>query len=146
MNWNKEGVLRAVLHKLAEDLKKREKVDLAEAYIDGSHSGAGKRGLDVNRTRGGQTTKIMAMVDRNGLPIAAGIAGGAIHEAKLVASTLRKRFTRSMPKILIGDKAYDSDPLDALLRCSKVEMISPHRAKRITPMQDKRSLRRYKRS
>ena len=87
----------------------------------------------------------MAVVDRNGLPIAAGIAGGAIHETKLVMSTLRKRFTRQLPAVMIGDKAYDSAPLDSILRRNKIEMISPHRAKRITPTQDGRALRRYKR-
>jgi transposase len=41
--WVKEGVLQAVLRGLAEDLRQRGKVDLTEAYVDGSHAGA-KRG------------------------------------------------------------------------------------------------------
>jgi transposase len=41
--WVKEGVLKAVLRGLAEDLRARGKVDLTEAYVDGSHAGA-KRG------------------------------------------------------------------------------------------------------
>ena len=44
--------------------------------------------------------------------------------------------------ILIGDKAYDSDPLDASLRSRGVEMVSP-RKKPAT--QEGRRLRRYKR-
>jgi len=41
--WVKEGVLKAVLRGLAEDLRMRGKLDLTEAYVDGSHAGA-KRG------------------------------------------------------------------------------------------------------
>ena len=42
--WVKEGVLEAVLKGLAEDLRIRGKLDLTEAYVDGSHAGA-KRGV-----------------------------------------------------------------------------------------------------
>ena len=41
--WVKEGVLAKVLRVLAEDLRHRGKIDLTEAFIDGSHAGA-KRG------------------------------------------------------------------------------------------------------
>jgi hypothetical protein len=34
------------------------------------------------------------------------------------------------PENLIGDRAYDSDPLDAELRKDSIEMIAPHRGNR----------------
>lgn len=40
--WVKKGVLRKILRALAEDLRSRGKLDLTEAYIDGSHAGAKK--------------------------------------------------------------------------------------------------------
>lgn len=46
---------------------------------------------------------------------------------------------------MIGDRAYDSDPLDQELAAQGVEMIAPHRAKRARKTQDGRALRRYKR-
>jgi transposase len=47
---------------------------------------------------------------------------------------------------LIGEKAYDSDPLDAALLEEGIEMIAPHRNNRKRPKtQDGRKLRRYKR-
>src|SRR6516164_3597924 len=50
------------------------------------------------------------------------------------------------PENLIGDRAYDSDPLDKELRRDGVEMIAPHRANRIKPAtQDRRRLSRYMR-
>jgi len=46
---------------------------------------------------------------------------------------------------LIGDKAYDSDQLDAAMRAQGTEMISPHRSTRKRKTQDGRRLRRYER-
>ncbi len=51
-----------------------------------------------------------------------------------------------LPEKLIGDKAYDSDPLDERLAQMGVEMIAPHKTNRVKPKtQDGRKLRRYKR-
>jgi hypothetical protein len=41
------------------------------------------------------------------------------------------------PENLIGDRAYDSDPLDQALRQNAIEMIAPHRSSRITSDQEK---------
>ena len=50
------------------------------------------------------------------------------------------------PENLIGDRAYDSDPLDEELRRDGIEMIAPHRANRSKPpTQDRRRLTRYMR-
>ena len=88
----------------------------------------------------------MAVADRSGLPIAVGIESGQRNEQKLVVGTLKKSFLRKqLPKILIGDKAYDSDPLDAELAAMGIEMISPHHPRRRRKTQDGRKLRRYKR-
>lgn len=87
----------------------------------------------------------MAMADRNGLPIAVGIASGERHETKLVYETLWKRFVAPLPERLIGDKAYDSIALERSLKVSGVELIVPHRATRKNKTQDGRKLRRYRR-
>lgn len=87
----------------------------------------------------------MAVADRNGLPVAVGIAGGQRHEAPLVVGTLAQRFVDELPENLIGDKMYDSDPLDAELAKLGVEMIAPNRGWKINRSQDGRRLRRYKR-
>jgi len=52
----------------------------------------------------------------------------------------------SEPERLIGDKAYDSDELDATLAQRGIQMIAPHRSNRVrAKTQDGRPLRRYKR-
>jgi len=88
----------------------------------------------------------MAVADRSGLPLAIGIESGQRNEQKLVIGTLKKSFlSKQLPKILIGDKAYDSDPLDRELAAMGIEMISPHHPRRRRKTQDGRKLRRYKR-
>ena len=86
----------------------------------------------------------MAISDRSGLPIAVGIESGQRNEQRLVVGTLAKRFLNELPKRLIGDRAYDSDPLDAELRAMGIEMISPHHPRRRKKTQDGRPLRRYR--
>jgi transposase len=50
------------------------------------------------------------------------------------------------PEKLIGDKAYDSDPLDEELAALGIEMIAPHkRNRKKSKTQDGRKLRRYRR-
>ena len=61
----------------------------------------------------------------------------------LVEDTLERIFTNELPRRLIGDKAYDSDKLDARLEEDwGIEMIAPNRKKRVKT-QDARPLRRY---
>jgi transposase len=88
----------------------------------------------------------MAVADRAGLPLATCVASASPHEVTLVAPTLDSRFVAELPKRLIGDRAYDADPLDEALAELGVEMIAPHRRNRKRPKtQDGRPLRRYKR-
>jgi transposase len=87
----------------------------------------------------------MAVADRHGLPIACGIAGGQRHEAPLVVETLDNRFVDELPERLIGDKAFDSEKLDAELDALGIDMIAPNKANRRNQSQDLRKLRRYKR-
>ena len=64
----------------------------------------------------------------------------------MVAPTLDSRFVDEFPRRLIGDRAYDADPLDAALEQLGIEMIAPHRRGRTRPKtQDGRPLRRYRR-
>jgi transposase len=88
----------------------------------------------------------MAVADRFGLPLALCAASASPHESRLVAPTLDSRFVAELPQRLIGDRAYDADPLDAELAKLGVEMIAPHRRNRNKPRtQAGRPLRRYKR-
>ena len=74
------------------------------------------------------------------------IASASPHETTLVEKTLASSFVAKKPQRLIGDKGYDSDPLDEKLRAKHdIELIAPNRWNKKLQSQDLRSLRRYKR-
>ena len=85
----------------------------------------------MGKTKRGKGTKIMAVADRSGLPIAIYLESASPHEVTLVEGTLASRFVAAKPQQLIGDGAYDSDPLDTTLREEGIEMIAPHRKNRV---------------
>ena len=88
----------------------------------------------------------MVVADNASLPLAAHATSASPHEVTLAGETLLQSFVVEQPERLIGDKAYDSDPLDAELGERGIELIAPHRANRKKPAtQDGRKLRRYKR-
>ena len=89
----------------------------------------------------------MAIADASGLPVAIDIQSASPHEIRLVEAAIKSRFIKAAPKRMIGDKAYDSDPVDhRLLKEHGTELIAPHKANRKRPKtQDGRVLRRYKR-
>ena len=100
----------------------------------------------MGKTKRGKGTKLMAVADGNGLPLAVYAASAGPHEVSLVEDTLAEVLTAERPERLIGDKAYDSDPLDAELAAEGIELIAPHRSNRKRPAtQDGRKLRRYRR-
>lgn len=88
----------------------------------------------------------MAITDASGLPISVDIQSASPHEVKLVESTIERRFVKAIPERMIGDKAYDSDPLDERLRNEYgMELIAPHKVNRKkAKTQDGRPLRRYR--
>ena len=100
----------------------------------------------MGKTKRGKGTKLMAVADGSGFPLAVYTTSASPHEVTLVRKTLVERFTDDKPERLIGDKAYDSDPLDADLEAVGIEMIAPHKENRKkAKTQDGRKLRRYKR-
>ncbi|MEO6588819.1 MAG: IS5 family transposase [Pyrinomonadaceae bacterium] len=145
-HWVKDGTLKKVLETLAEDLYVRGKLDLSETSIDGTFASAKKGAFKVGKTKRGKGTKLMAVADGFGLPLAVYTESASPHEVRLVERTICERFTDQRPEKMIGDKAYDSDPLDKQLQKLGIEMIAPHKVnRRRAKTQDGRKLRRYKR-
>jgi transposase len=62
----------------------------------------------MGRSRGGLTTKIHALVDANGLPVALKLSEGQAHDGRSAADMLGGL---SAGQILLGDRAYDSNAL-----------------------------------
>ena len=100
----------------------------------------------VGKTKRGKGTKIMAVTDTGGTVPSVSIQSASPHEVEPVEKVLEEQFIESLPKKLIGDKAYNNDPLGQVLKRKGIDMIAPHRRDRMTrKTQDGRKLRRYKR-
>jgi len=76
----------------------------------GAHAAAGdiSHARCMGRSRGGLTTKIHALVDANGLPVALKLSEGQAHDGRSARDML-VRIGRG--QILLADRAYDSDAL-----------------------------------
>ena len=99
----------------------------------------------MGKTKRGKGTKIMAVATAASVPLAVTVDSASPHESKLVDETLAGSFLDELPERLIGDKAFDSDPLDRHLEKDYgIEMIALNRANR-SPTQDGRALRRHQR-
>src|SRR6186713_1006501 len=94
----------------------RARTDLPPAPSPGwARPAVDRRGPEIGPTRRGKGSKIMAICDRHGLPVAVHVASASPHEPHLLPATLDARFLPDLPTRLIGDRGYDSDPLDAIM-------------------------------
>lgn len=143
--WVADGTIRRVVVRLAE----RMKIGASdEAFIDGSYVPAKRGGACVGRSRAGQTTKMLALANSDGLPISIAVAPGNRHDVVLTELALDSTFVRTLPSKLVGDKAWDSAKLQNELASQRgIELIAPKRggARPSTRHQDGRSLRRLRR-
>ena len=143
--WCEREILREILAKLANELRDRGEIDERECFIDATFASAKGGGAKIGPTRRGKGVKIMAIVDRHGLPLSVSTYAANHHEVTLVQLSFDFYMIEAKPEYLIGDKAYDSDALDESLKQQGVEMIAPHRSNRTLKTQDGRRLRRYER-
>src|SRR5215831_1215669 len=67
----------------------------------------------MGRSRGGLSSKIHAVVDKNGLPVRLALTPGEAHDNRLAAKLLSRLKSGSM---LIADRGYDADWVRTLVR------------------------------
>jgi len=141
-NWNSSHSIRNTCQRSSRTWQVRSLRMLYRRDLYGGEKG----GFGIGKTKRGKGTKLMAMADGAGIPLAVHATSASPHEVTLVLDTLKERFLRQRPVRLIGDRAYDSDPLDSTLAKQNIELISPHKFNRKKlPTQDGRVLRRYAR-
>lgn len=89
--------------------------------------------------------KILAIVDRDGLPLAVCTHAANHHEVTLLQLKFDFHMIQAKPQRPIGDRAYYGNKLDEQLRSEGIEMRSPHRMGRGRPAtEDGRWLRRHR--
>jgi transposase len=114
-----------------------------------------KGGAKVGKTKRGQGTKWMVVVDGAGTPLGADLDAASPAEVSLLEATLetvavgrpgKPGRPRKRPERLIADRGDDSNPLRARVARRGIDPIFPARSnhKRATH-QDGRKLRRYRR-
>ena len=87
----------------------------------------GERHQAIGRSRGGRTTKIHALIDLAGRPLAFRLTGGNIADITVAAPLL---LATAASAWLIGDKGYDADHLRALLESRGTIPVIPNKANR----------------
>ena len=123
----------------------------ARHRLGGSHRGRNlfareKGGAEVDKTKKGKGTKLMLMVDANGIPLAIDLVSANAAEVDRIEPLLEERVLARQPERLMYDRAADSDPLRARLADRKIELICHHRrGRRKSPTQDGRAARRLAR-
>jgi len=135
--WVRSGKLEEALKRLARQLHEQGKLKLDEAFVDATFAPE-KGGFAVGPTRRGKGTKIVAIAAANSLPLAISVQSASPAECQLVEEVLAGSFLGELPARLIGDKAYDSDPLDDQLQSEYgIEWIAPNRRGRKRVTQDR---------
>jgi transposase len=67
--WCRNEILRQVLTDIANELRERGALDEEECFIDATFAMAKGGGAEIGATKRGKGLKIMAIVDRHGLPL-----------------------------------------------------------------------------
>jgi hypothetical protein len=100
--WVQEGVFERVLGDLAEALLDLGLLDLSECFLDATFAAAKRGGRAVGKTKRGKGSKLRAVADANGRPLAVAIHRAQPHEVTLVQQTLAARFVDELPEHLGG--------------------------------------------
>ncbi|HEU0178074.1 MAG TPA: IS5 family transposase [Blastocatellia bacterium] len=95
--------------------------------------GRRKRGEEVQaigRSRGGRTSKIHALADHRGRPIAFALTPGNVADISMAQAIVA---AVDPPKRLIADKAYDAEHFRNWLAERRIKAVIPSTASRRTP-------------
>ncbi|MGE0769972.1 MAG: IS5 family transposase [Hyphomicrobiaceae bacterium] len=115
VRWRKAGIWDKLLVAVSEAYDgKIQMIDSSVVRVH-QHAANGKksgRSRCMGRSRGGLTTKIHALVDARGLPIALKLTEGQAHDGKSAEDMLA-----ALPRkcVVLADRGYDSDALRAMI-------------------------------
>ena len=83
----------------------------------------------IGRSRGGANTKIHALVDSKGRPLRLLLSAGNAHDSLFAIDLVEGQ----MHRIILADKAYDTDAFRRWLRDHQLEACIPPKANRKKP-------------
>lgn len=82
--WCRQDVLREVLTQLSNGFREEGMIDERESFIDATFAFAKGGGDEIGPTKRGKGVKILAIVDRHGLPLSVSTHAANHHEVTLV--------------------------------------------------------------
>lgn len=104
-----------------------------------------KRGLEVGNTKKGKGTKLMLMIEGQGLPISAFTTSAQDAEVHTIETLVDLRVLNKRPSFFLYDKAADADWMRDALAKRGIEQVTPHRSgRKKAKRQDGRHLKRYR--
>ena len=104
-SWCSDEILRRVLTDVANELRDKGVLDEEESFIDATFAMAKGGGAEIGLTKRGKGMKIMAIVDRHGLPLSVSTHAANHHEVRLVQKLLLR---------LLHDRSQAREPLLAI--------------------------------
>src|SRR5450631_4009625 len=102
-SWCHSEVLRQVLTDVANELRDRGVLDQEESFIDATFAMAKGGGAEIGPTKRGKGLKIMAIVDRHGLPLSVS-TDAANHHVKEGATTSRSSTVKTHVHNILHNK------------------------------------------
>jgi transposase len=126
-----KGVWCKLFEALAAEAGPPSHVMIDSSAVKAHRSAAGGKGGErnqaVGRSRGGRTTKIHALTDRQGRPIAFLLTGGQVADCAAGATLLKEL---PAARMLHGDKGYDSDAIRRQIEATGVTPNIPPKSNR----------------
>src|SRR6266700_1336369 len=98
----RDEVLRRVLTDVANELRDRGALNEEECFIDATFVMAKGGGLEIGATKRGKGMKIMAIVDRHGLPLSVSTHAANHHEVRLVQLCFDFYMVEAKPENFLG--------------------------------------------
>ena len=113
VRWRRAGVWGRIIDTLAaahDAAVQMIDTSIVRVHQHGAFITRNQRQL-MGRSRGGSTSKIHALVDRNGLPVLLALSPGEAHDIRLAGKLLSRPKSGSM---LLADRGYDADRIREL--------------------------------
>ncbi len=98
----------------------------------------------MGKTRKGKGTKLMVLVDGQGVPLGVHLSSASPAEHSLALKTLDAKLLPKQPERIIADRGYDARFLWSAMKERGIDFIAPHLSTRRNRYQDGRKLRRYR--
>ena len=127
--WCSAGIFEQIRNTLLEILVENG-MNINVTYIDATFVRGCLGGDKIGRTKCGKGSKIMTIVNEDSKPLAAIVTSASPHELKLLDATLGDLPDISLPEMMVGDLAYDSDPHDEKLQKLGTRLVAPHKKNR----------------